>query len=146
MGEKDGKEGHCPVCRTPYDKKLLEWQHMVSFQVNRKQKKPKGPEVKKQHLTDVRVLQRSLVYVIGIPLNLASEDLGLQPPHNLTIFMLAELSAMATSPITASPQLMNHPSLENPETHPKTLAAYFTTLLAWAVVCYWYQSSRYLCD
>ncbi|KAM1271496.1 hypothetical protein ACFX2J_032301 [Malus domestica] len=70
MGEKDGKEGHSPVCRTPYDKKLLEWQHMVSFQ-----KKPKGSEVKKQHLTDVRVLQRSLVYVIGIPLHLASEDI-----------------------------------------------------------------------
>ncbi|KAM2624943.1 hypothetical protein TB1_031871 [Malus domestica] len=70
MGEKDGKEGHSPVCRTPYDKKLLEWQHMVSFQ-----KKPKGSEVKKQHLTDVRVLQRSLLYVIGIPLNLASEDI-----------------------------------------------------------------------
>lgn len=34
MAEKDGKEGFCPVCRTPYDKKLLEWQHMVSFQVN----------------------------------------------------------------------------------------------------------------
>ncbi|KAM2051055.1 hypothetical protein ACFX16_032715 [Malus domestica] len=99
MGEKDGKEGHSPVCRTPYDKKLLEWQHLVSFQVN----------------------------------------LGLQPPHNLTIFMLAELSAMATSPITASPiTSTNHPSPENS----KTLAAYFTTLLAWAVVCYWYQSSR----
>ncbi|KAM1352810.1 hypothetical protein COP2_033373 [Malus domestica] len=96
---EDGKEGHSPVCRTPYDKKLLEWQHLVSFQVN----------------------------------------LGLQPPHNLTIFMLAELSAMATSPITASPiTSTNHPSPENS----KTLAAYFTTLLAWAVVCYWYQSSR----
>ncbi|KAB2622276.1 hypothetical protein D8674_024458 [Pyrus ussuriensis x Pyrus communis] len=60
MAEKDGNEGCCPVCRTPYDKKLLEWQHMVSFQ-----KKPKGFEVKKQHLTDVGVLQRSLVQSNG---------------------------------------------------------------------------------
>ncbi|XP_009342332.2 uncharacterized protein LOC103934301 isoform X1 [Pyrus x bretschneideri] len=81
MAVNDGKEGRCPLCRTPYDKEKIvgvaaNCQKLVAeINVKRKQKKPKGSEVKKQHLTDVRVLQRTLVYVIGIPLNLASEDL-----------------------------------------------------------------------
>ncbi|XP_020422134.1 uncharacterized protein LOC18772725 isoform X1 [Prunus persica] len=80
MAEKDGKEGRCPVCRTTYDKEKIvgvaaNCQKLVAdINLKRKQKKLKGPEAKKQ-LTDVRVLQRTLVYVIGLPLNLANEDL-----------------------------------------------------------------------
>lgn len=35
--------------------------------------KPKAPEVKKD-LTNVRVIQRKMAYVIGLPLSLADED------------------------------------------------------------------------
>ncbi|KAL6133341.1 hypothetical protein ACLB2K_065578 [Fragaria x ananassa] len=82
MAEKDGREGRCPLCRSPYDKEKImrvaaDCKTMLVTEVNqkRKQKKPpKGPEAKKL-LTDVRVLQRNLAYIIGLPLNLAKEEL-----------------------------------------------------------------------
>ncbi|KAM5559909.1 hypothetical protein ABKV19_021209 [Rosa sericea] len=82
MAEKDGREGRCPLCRTTYDKEKImrvaaNCKAVLVTEVNqkRKQKKPpKGPEAKK-HLTDVRVLQRNLAYIIGLPLNLAKEEL-----------------------------------------------------------------------
>lgn len=32
----------------------------------------------RQHLSSVRVVQRNLVYVIGLPLNIAEEDVSVQ--------------------------------------------------------------------
>ena len=37
--------------------------------------KPKASDGRK-HLSDVRVIQRNLVYIIGLPLNLADEDVS----------------------------------------------------------------------
>ncbi|KAJ7977017.1 CCR4-NOT transcription complex subunit 4 [Quillaja saponaria] len=84
MAEKDGTEGRCPACRTPYDKERIvamsaNCQRLVaemkSQHKSKMQKlKPKASEGRK-HLSDVRVIQRNLVYIIGLPLNLADEDL-----------------------------------------------------------------------
>jgi CCR4-NOT transcription complex subunit 4 len=49
---------------------------MNSQQKKKLQKlKPKSSDGRK-HLTDVRVIQRNLVYIIGLPLNLADEDVS----------------------------------------------------------------------
>ncbi|CAN4106955.1 unnamed protein product [Withania somnifera] len=84
MAEKDESEGRCPACRTTYEK-----ERVVRMQTNieragnnnasRKSKqqpkaKPKTNEVKKD-LANVRVIQRKMAYVIGLPLSLADEDL-----------------------------------------------------------------------
>ncbi|XP_073297475.1 uncharacterized protein [Primulina huaijiensis] len=83
MAEKEETEGRCPACRTIYDKdKIVAMQTDCGRTVNknstRKNKppkvKPKTTEVKKD-LTNVRVIQRKMVYVIGLPLSLADEDL-----------------------------------------------------------------------
>lgn len=37
--------------------------------------KPRSTEGRK-HLSDVRVIQRNLVYIIGLPINLADEDVS----------------------------------------------------------------------
>ncbi|KAM7265699.1 hypothetical protein ACFE04_003382 [Oxalis oulophora] len=84
MAEKDSTEGRCPACRTPYDKEKIvataaECERMVAeINSERKQKsqkaKPKASEGK-MYLNDVRVIQRNLVYIIGLPLNLADEEL-----------------------------------------------------------------------
>ncbi|KAE9612281.1 putative transcription factor C2H2 family [Lupinus albus] len=84
MAQKDETEGRCPACRSLYDKERIEamaanCQRLVA-DMNSKYKrkmqklKPKSSEGRK-HLTDVRVIQRNLVYIIGLPLNLAHEDL-----------------------------------------------------------------------
>ncbi|CAN4090219.1 unnamed protein product [Withania somnifera] len=84
MAEKDESDGRCPACRTTYEKeKVVRMQTNIERAGNnndgRKSKqqpkaKPKTNEVKKD-LTNVRVIQRKMAYVIGLPLSLADEDL-----------------------------------------------------------------------
>ncbi|XP_044473449.1 uncharacterized protein LOC123201912 isoform X3 [Mangifera indica] len=84
MAEKDGTEGRCPACRTAYDKEKIvgmaaKCERMVA-EINSERKlklqraKPKAAEGR-MHLSNVRVIQRNLVYIIGLPLNLADEEL-----------------------------------------------------------------------
>ncbi|KAF8053630.1 hypothetical protein N665_1389s0003 [Sinapis alba] len=76
MAEKDKTEGRCPACRTPYDKEKIVGM-TVSCESDRKKSqkvKPKLSEGRKD-LTGVRVIQRNLVYVMSLPLDLADEDL-----------------------------------------------------------------------
>uniref|UniRef100_A0A1J3EUS8 CCR4-NOT transcription complex subunit 4 n=1 Tax=Noccaea caerulescens TaxID=107243 RepID=A0A1J3EUS8_NOCCA len=83
MAEKDKTEGRCPACRTPYDKEKIvgmtvSCESLVAELNNDRKKsqkvKPKHSEGRKD-LTGVRVIQRNLVYVVSLPLELADEDL-----------------------------------------------------------------------
>ncbi|KAJ8421425.1 hypothetical protein Cgig2_033932 [Carnegiea gigantea] len=83
MAEKDETEGRCPACRTRYDKERIvgtaaNCERLVAeINMEKKQKsqkaKIKSAESRKQ-LSSVRVIQRNLVYIVGLPLNLADED------------------------------------------------------------------------
>uniref|UniRef100_A0A7N0ULA7 CCR4-NOT transcription complex subunit 4 n=1 Tax=Kalanchoe fedtschenkoi TaxID=63787 RepID=A0A7N0ULA7_KALFE len=84
MAEKDGNEGRCPACRVPYDKEKIVGMAAncgrVVAEINTERKvksqktKAKPSEGRKQ-LSSVRVVQRNLVYVVGLPLHLGDEDL-----------------------------------------------------------------------
>ncbi|KAG5557463.1 hypothetical protein RHGRI_007640 [Rhododendron griersonianum] len=83
MAEKDETEGRCPACRTPYDKERVvgmeaNCKRVVATKKDKKNKpqkaKPKKPEVSND-LSGVRVIQRKMAYVIGLPLSLADENL-----------------------------------------------------------------------
>ncbi|KAL8516122.1 hypothetical protein ACS0TY_014701 [Phlomoides rotata] len=84
MAEKDNTEGRCPACRTPYNKEKivattascgrLVSEMNVEKKVRSSKGKNKSSEARKQ-LASVRVIQRNLVYVVGLPLNFADEDL-----------------------------------------------------------------------
>ncbi|XP_075634668.1 uncharacterized protein LOC142607129 isoform X2 [Castanea sativa] len=83
MAEKDDTEGRCPACRSPYDKEKIVGMAAncerlvaeISFERKKGQKaKTKSSDGRKQ-LSSVRVIQRNLVYIVGLPLNLADEDL-----------------------------------------------------------------------
>ncbi|TKY67277.1 CCR4-NOT transcription complex subunit 4 [Spatholobus suberectus] len=84
MAEKDDTEGRCPACRSPYDKEKIvgmaaSCERLVN-EINMEKKmknqkaKSKSSDGRKQ-LSSVRVIQRNLVYIVGLPLNLADEDL-----------------------------------------------------------------------
>ncbi|XP_042001087.1 putative general negative regulator of transcription C16C9.04c isoform X2 [Salvia splendens] len=81
MAEKDTSKGKCPACRQPYEQERIARMQAIgersaSEAVNKKTKQPKGKrkanEVK--DLTNIRVIQRKMAYVTGLPLNLAHED------------------------------------------------------------------------
>uniref|UniRef100_A0A5B6ZGY8 CCR4-NOT transcription complex subunit 4 n=1 Tax=Davidia involucrata TaxID=16924 RepID=A0A5B6ZGY8_DAVIN len=84
MAEKEETEGRCPACRTPYNKEKIvgtaaNCERLVAeMNMERKVKsqkaKSKTSEGRKQ-LSSVRVIQRNLVYIVGLPLDLADEDL-----------------------------------------------------------------------
>ncbi|XP_022752816.1 uncharacterized protein LOC111301441 isoform X2 [Durio zibethinus] len=84
MAEKDDTEGKCPACCRAYDKERIvgmaaNCERLVAeISLERKMKsqkaKAKSSEGRKQ-LSSVRVIQRNLVYIVGLPLNLADEDL-----------------------------------------------------------------------
>jgi hypothetical protein len=68
---------------------------VVERNLERKQKlqksKPKAPEGRK-HLSDVRIIQRTLVYIIGLPLNLTDEDVSGFIPLYLPFFVDCNLA------------------------------------------------------
>ncbi|KAK9022325.1 hypothetical protein V6N11_002599 [Hibiscus sabdariffa] len=84
MAEKDETEGKCPACRTAYDKDKIvgmtaNCERLVAeINMERKSKstkaKTKSSDGRRQ-LSSVRVIQRNLVYIVGLPINLADEDL-----------------------------------------------------------------------
>ncbi|XP_048233599.1 dentin sialophosphoprotein isoform X2 [Ricinus communis] len=82
MAAKEDTEGRCPACRVPYDKEKIvgmaaNCERMAEIHIERKKSqkaKTKSSEGRKQ-LGSVRVIQRNLVYIVGLPLNLADEDL-----------------------------------------------------------------------
>ncbi|XP_040992547.1 uncharacterized protein LOC121239370 [Juglans microcarpa x Juglans regia] len=83
MAEKDETEGRCPACRSPYDKEKIvgmaaNCERMVaeiSMDKKKCQKVKSKPSEGRKQLSSVRVIQRNLVYIVGLPLNLADEDL-----------------------------------------------------------------------
>ncbi|XP_015073961.1 uncharacterized protein LOC107018096 isoform X4 [Solanum pennellii] len=83
IAEKDVSEGRCPACRTKYEMDKVvamqaNFERAGNTNVNRKSKPPKAKtkanEVRKD-LTNVRVIQRKMAYVTGLPLGIADEDL-----------------------------------------------------------------------
>ncbi|XP_027344951.1 uncharacterized protein LOC113857366 isoform X3 [Abrus precatorius] len=83
MAEKDDTEGRCPACRSPYDKEKIvgmaaNCERLVN-EINMEKKKTQKAKSKssdgRKQLSSVRVIQRNLVYIVGLPLNLADEDL-----------------------------------------------------------------------
>ncbi|XP_010520331.1 PREDICTED: uncharacterized protein LOC104799481 isoform X2 [Tarenaya hassleriana] len=83
MAEKDESEGRCPACRTPYDKEKIVGMTVncerlaseANMERKKTQKSKSKPSEGRKQLTSVRVIQRNLVYIVGLPLNLADEDL-----------------------------------------------------------------------
>ncbi|XP_051186250.1 uncharacterized protein [Lolium perenne] len=87
MAEKEDTEGRCPACRTRYDKDRIvkmaaatcDRTAVADKNTDKKQKtqkvKSKALTVEaKKHLASVRVIQRNLVYIIGLPANLCNES------------------------------------------------------------------------
>ncbi|XP_016441791.2 uncharacterized protein LOC107767333 isoform X1 [Nicotiana tabacum] len=84
MAEKDNTDGRCPACRTPYNKEKIVGmaakcdkvvaEMSTEKRLSSRKGKSKTADSRKQ-LSNVRVVQRNLVYVMGLPLSLADEDL-----------------------------------------------------------------------
>ncbi|KAA6413539.1 MAG: CCR4-NOT core complex subunit Not4 [Lasallia pustulata] len=87
---KNNMNGLCPACRRPYDDKTIEWKIVspeefkadVALQARKKaaarQKEAEKRQVEtlnKKHLAGLRVVQKNLVYVVGLNPKIREEDL-----------------------------------------------------------------------
>ncbi|KAI9818785.1 MAG: transcriptional repressor general negative regulator of transcription subunit 4 [Pycnora praestabilis] len=87
---KNNMNGLCPACRRPYDEKSIEWKVVspeefkadVALQAKKKaaarQKEAQKREVEtlnRKHLAGLRVVQKNLVYVVGLNPRIREEDL-----------------------------------------------------------------------
>jgi len=80
---KENLNGLCPACRSPYADDPHAFAAVATEEVVEKKKKDKKLKkvenkatrisVDKRSLHNVRVIQRNLVYVIGLPLSIASK-------------------------------------------------------------------------
>ncbi|KAJ2009892.1 transcriptional repressor general negative regulator of transcription subunit 4 [Coemansia thaxteri] len=74
--------GRCPACRRLYAEQTPRWKPISPAQVAKLKNEKKAKEREKReiesnnrrHLANVRVVQKNLVYVIGLPTNLAADD------------------------------------------------------------------------
>merc|ERR1712225_75397 len=85
--------GLCPACRRPYDEKTIEWkvvtpEEVAQFKANvqknakrkqeQRQKEAQKREVEslnRKHLSGLRVVQKNLVYVVGLSPNIAEKEI-----------------------------------------------------------------------
>ncbi|XP_002971278.2 CCR4-NOT transcription complex subunit 4 isoform X1 [Selaginella moellendorffii] len=78
---KENTEGRCPACRTPYDKDKVVGTRLSCSELEFTASKRKSHKAKsktqegRKHLSNVRVVQRNLVYIVGFPVNFADEEM-----------------------------------------------------------------------
>jgi hypothetical protein len=83
------ENGLCPACRKPYSENPAQFKPLTDEEIQQvkrdrklkeSHKKPKITESRK-HLANLRVVQRNLVFVNGLPSRLADTDLLRRPDH-----------------------------------------------------------------
>jgi CCR4-NOT transcription complex subunit 4 len=79
---KENLNSKCPACRRPYSDESVEFRPVPAEELGRiknvkkkkeREKKEQDLQQKKQ-LANVRVVQKNLVYVLGLPLRLSVEE------------------------------------------------------------------------
>ncbi|XP_020693896.2 uncharacterized protein LOC110107830 isoform X1 [Dendrobium catenatum] len=84
MAEKENSEGRCPACRTSYNKERIvgmtvNCERLMNGSNTEKKYKTQKTKLKmsadsRKNLSRVRVVQRNLVYIMGLPSHLADEN------------------------------------------------------------------------
>ncbi|OBT99932.2 transcriptional repressor proteinral negative regulator of transcription subunit 4 [Pseudogymnoascus verrucosus] len=90
---KNNMNGLCPACRRPYDEKTIEWkvvtqEEIALFKANAQKNAKKKAEqrhkeaqkrevesLNRKHLAGLRVVQKNLVYVVGLSPGIPEQDL-----------------------------------------------------------------------
>ncbi|URE09281.1 RNA recognition [Musa troglodytarum] len=86
MTEKEDTEAQCPACRTPYNKDRVlkaaaaNSKRIIAEIFSEKKQRPQRAKTKisaeaMKHLSGVRVMQKNLVYITGLPINLCDESI-----------------------------------------------------------------------
>ncbi|KAI9009772.1 RING/Ubox like zinc-binding domain-containing protein [Gaertneriomyces semiglobifer] len=80
---KEDLNGLCPACRRPYSDQNVEFKpvppeeiaRIKALKKKREREKKEQDAMSRRHLSNVRVVQKNLVYVLGLPSKIATEEI-----------------------------------------------------------------------
>merc|ERR1719183_1176994 len=82
LAAKDSTTGRCPACRTEYKEDEIDFTAPDPNELVKKSKKKaakaksgSSTSINRKNLANVRVIQRNLVYVIGLSLNICKDEI-----------------------------------------------------------------------
>eukprot|EP00210_Caulerpa_lentillifera_P004558 g4348.t1 len=118
----ESENGRCPHCREPYDENkislkpaVIEHQHPMMTGMKQKRKKPDRKRVLKltvqerKHLQELRILQRNLVYAVGLSLEICTEKVLCEEEFFGQFGAIKKISVNRSSPYS-SRQSKNGPT------------------------------------
>ncbi|RKO96867.1 hypothetical protein CXG81DRAFT_14827, partial [Caulochytrium protostelioides] len=79
---KENLNGLCPACRRQYNDETIEWkpvpqEQLLKYKASKKRKERERKEhdqANRRHLQNVRVVQKNLVYALGLPAKISTEE------------------------------------------------------------------------
>lgn len=115
---KDSLTGKCPNCRSPYQKDKVSMSELEPDEFAEDKRKKKQPERRRgahvngrsrKHLQDVRILQRNLVYAVGLSLSICNEETLRQKDYFGQFGKIKKISVNRSSPYSTG-QSRNGPT------------------------------------
>uniref|UniRef100_A0A061SJX7 CCR4-NOT transcription complex subunit 4 n=1 Tax=Tetraselmis sp. GSL018 TaxID=582737 RepID=A0A061SJX7_9CHLO len=105
---KENLPGRCPNCREPYDKEKIisatvDPDKIEAAKQKKKEEKKKGKvATDRKSLANVRVIQRNLVYVVGLSINLCREEVLRRNEYFGQFGKIIKISVNKNSPYSSS--------------------------------------------
>ncbi|KAI8647555.1 hypothetical protein BD408DRAFT_427560 [Parasitella parasitica] len=153
---KENLNGRCPACRREYSVEMVEFQPVSADELQRirKEKREKEKQQKdmesanRRHLSSMRVVQKNLVYIIGLHPRLASEEIVRSNDYFGQFGKISKIVINKRPPLPAS-QMSSQPSAAvyvtyyRKEDAAKAIAAVDGNVIADRVVRASYGTTKY---
>lgn len=88
---EEQEKGKCPACRRPYTEEAVQFTPVPQEELDKLKQRKRASKEKcdnlaaiiadRQHLSELRVIQRNLVYVIGVSMKIAEERILREPQY-----------------------------------------------------------------
>ncbi|KAI9467665.1 MAG: RING/Ubox like zinc-binding domain-containing protein [Benjaminiella poitrasii] len=132
---RENLNGRCPACRREYSDEMVEFKNL-SAQMKEKERQQKDMESSnRRHLSNMRVVQKNLVYIIGLHPRLAIEE--------ISKVVINKRPALPASQISSQPSAAVYVTYYRKEDAAKAIAAVDGSVIADRVVRASYGTTKY---
>lgn len=153
---KTNLNGRCPACRREYSEEMVEFQPVSADELSRirKEKREKERQQKdmesanRRHLSSMRVVQKNLVYIIGLHPKLATEEIVRSHDFfgqfgKISKIVINKRPALPASQMTTQPSAAVYVTYYRKEDAAKAIAAVDGSVIADRVLRASYGTTKY---
>ncbi|KAI9483877.1 MAG: hypothetical protein EXX96DRAFT_477108 [Benjaminiella poitrasii] len=153
---RENLNGRCPACRREYSDEMVEFKPVSADELQRirKEKKEKERQQKdmesanRRHLSNMRVVQKNLVYIIGLHPRLAIEEIVRSNDYfgqfgKISKVVINKRPALPASQISSQPSAAVYVTYYRKEDAAKAIAAVDGSVIADRVVRASYGTTKY---